>query len=105
MLYFEWDSEGTTSVTPTLLRLTSSFDEGDGRFVHYPGGLIQVFYLEKTYFQVRLSRLLWFTTAVSEVEVVTHLRLLVGCISTWFDDGYLVAYVCCEVNGRRQYAD
>lgn len=36
MLYVE----GTTSVTPTLLRLISSFDESDGRFVHILDSII-----------------------------------------------------------------
>lgn len=38
-------------------------------------------------------------------KVVTHRRLSIGYISTWFCDEDLVAYCCCEVDGRRQYID
>lgn len=46
---------GTTSGTPTLLRLTPFFNGGDGRFVHSSVGLIQSFYHKRSYFQVHLE--------------------------------------------------
>lgn len=39
-------SSGTPSGTPTLLRLISSFDESDGRFVHLLGSISGVFIKE-----------------------------------------------------------
>ena len=46
---------GTTSGTPTLLRLTPSFDGGDGRFVHSSVGQIQSRWFRDPYFQVHLD--------------------------------------------------
>ena len=50
MLY----SEGTTSVTPTLLRLISSFNESDGRFVHILDSIIHFFIFKKITFKSNL---------------------------------------------------
>lgn len=50
MLY----SEGTTSVTPTLLRLISSFNESDGRFVHILDSVIHSFIYKKITFKSNL---------------------------------------------------
>jgi len=42
--------EGTTSVTPTLLRLISSFNESDGRFVHIIDSIIHEGKIRTHYF-------------------------------------------------------
>lgn len=81
---------GTTSVKPTLLRLTSFFNEGDGRFVHKSDGLIQSFNFKNFYFQVRLNTFIR-SVFVSVLRIVTHVILFIGWISTWFVDICLAA--------------
>lgn len=72
--------EGTTSVTPTMLRLISSFDESDGRCVHtLDCGFNKTCYFEFTTKSILLYLLLILTYFVFSV---IHLNSYIGCTLT-----------------------
>lgn len=73
---------GATSVTPTMLRLTSSFDEGDGRFVLVSSCLIQFIIL---YINLLSSPSLFNYLILNAVWLikVTHPIFLISYILTW----------------------